>query len=475
MYRHNNRRSGSSAAEVGSILKSTWRLDLGGELTQPVVAENTLFVAQKDRNTVHALDARSGDKLWRFTATGQVDSSLTIYKQRCYFGSGDGHIYCLDCADGQLIWKYQGAPSKAQHMHYEKIESTHPLHGSVLIHDDKVYAVAGRSMFVDGGMNFLILDAKTGVKMREIVMGDNVPGTDKALQLQHAVLSMPQALNDLLSCDGEEIHMRKQDFDLEGNRLELKNDDGFYAKKNGLTYPFKVFDQKSGNPHIISGTGFLDDSWWHRTYWSYSDNYTLGDNGYWRAGKHAPSGRIMSFGDDGVIAWGRMTQYFKWSKEYEYYLFCRSYENSEKWGVRVPILVRSMTRSKDKLFILGPEEVLDQKKSLNILNLSSTQALAQKQDDAYYGKSGALLLSVDPHDGEMTEGFKLHATPVFDGMIHAYGKLYIAMSDGSVLCLGPEGQANPVISETAIKAYNGNAKIEPHVPKKKKASKKKES
>jgi outer membrane protein assembly factor BamB len=467
IYRQNNRRSGTSNNTVGAISKEQWRLNLSGKLTQPVVAEGKVLVAQKNQYTVHALDAQSGKKLWRFTAGGQIDSSPTIYKKRCYFGSGDGFIYCLDLADGKLIWKYQGAPAKSKHMHYERLESTHPLHGSVLIHNDKVYAVAGRSMFVDGGLNFLILDAKTGKKLKEIVMDDKKPGTDEDLQLQHEVLSMPQALNDLLTCDGKEIHMRKQDFDLEGNRLELKNSTPFYAKFSGKSKPNEVYKKKKGNPHIISGTGFLDDSWWHRTYWTFGENYISGHMGYYVSGKEYPSGRIMSFGDDGVTAWGRMTQYYRWSKEYEYYLFNRSYENKENWGVRVPILVRSMTRAKNKLFIFGPEELLNQKKSKNILDQPATQKTVQAQDDAYHGKSGTLLLAIDPQNGQMTEGYKLHTTPVFDGMVNAYNKLYISMSDGSVICLGGEGRDNEALKAELIETYNANAKVVGPKPRKK--------
>ena len=460
MYRHNNRRSGTTPNTVDDISKEQWRINLTGELTQPVIAGNKVIAVQKNQYTVNALNANDGSPEWKFIAGGRIDSSPTLYKQRCYFGSTDGFIYCLDLADGQLIWKYQGAPSLSRHMHFENIESTHPLHGSVLIHDDKVYAVAGRSMFVDGGMNFLILDADTGTKLKEIVMGDQVPGTDKPLQLQHEVLSMPQALNDLLTCDGKEIHMRKQDFDLEGNRLELKNSSAFYAKRRGLTEPFKVYDVKKGNPHLMSGTGFLDDSWWHRTYWTFGENYTSGHNGYWRAGKEGPSGRIISYDDEGVFAWGRMTQYYKWSKEYEYYLFNRSHENEERWGVRVPILVRSMTMAKDNLYIFGPEELLDQKASLNTLDQPETQAIAQKQDAAYNGESGATLLVVDRSNGEMTEGYQLHTTPVFDGMVSAYSKLFIAMSDGSVICLGDTGTGSKALSAETIETYNASSSVE---------------
>jgi outer membrane protein assembly factor BamB len=271
VYRQNNLRSGATESAVKTITKEKWQVKLGGNLTPPVAADNTLVIVQKNQATVNALDVASGEVKWRFTAGSRVDSAPTLYKKRCYFGCTDGYLYCLDLTSGKLIWKFQGAPSKAKHMYFEHIESTHPLHGSVLIQDDKIYAVAGRSMFIDGGMSFLILDAKTGKKLKEINMGEKVPGTDKQLQLQHEVLSMPQALNDILSSNGKQIHMRKQSFDLEGKRLDFKNSSGLYGKEKAELA--KIFskaaaDQKGEEAHIISGTGFLDDSWWHRTYWS---------------------------------------------------------------------------------------------------------------------------------------------------------------------------------------------------------------
>ena len=104
-----------------------------------------------------------------------------LYRHRAYFGSTDGFLYCLDLQTGSLIWKYQAAPANTRHMYFEQLESTHPLHGSGIIHDNKIYTVAGRSMFVDGGMRFLILNADTSEKIEEIVMDDKVPGTGEDL------------------------------------------------------------------------------------------------------------------------------------------------------------------------------------------------------------------------------------------------------------------------------------------------------
>ncbi|MDB2327104.1 MAG: hypothetical protein P1U82_00810 [Verrucomicrobiales bacterium] len=84
------------------------------------------------------------------------------------------------------------------------------------------------------------------------------------------ILNMPQALNDLLSTDGKHIDKRLQDFDLEGNRLELKYNKKLCGKTRDKLEVMhsRTEDQEGEGAHIISGTGNLDDSWWHRTYWT---------------------------------------------------------------------------------------------------------------------------------------------------------------------------------------------------------------
>jgi hypothetical protein len=327
-------------------------------------------------------------------------------------------------------------------------------------------------MFVDGGINFLILDAKTGRKIKEIVMDDKDPYSDEQLQLQHEILSMPQAKSDLLTCDGKKIYMGKQDFDLEGNRLELKNSTKEYSsgKTKMLQFPLRVYEDNLGEgSHLMSGTGLLDTSWWHRTYWTYGKNYTSGHYGYWRAGKSAPSGRILCFDNESIFGYGRMNQYYRWSKEYEYYLYNRSLENEEKWGVRLPILVRAMVAAKDRLYAFGPQELYNQKKMIGILDQAASQKLVKEQDDAFNGKSGAIFLVINRENGTIENGYNLHTTPVFDGLASAYNKLFISMSDGSVVCLGNQGQNLDAVTDQQVAAYNDAAKIDaPKGTKKKK-------
>ena len=54
--------------------------------------------------------------------------------------------------------------------------------------------------------------------------------------------------------------------------------------------------------------------------------------------------------------------------------------------------------------------------------------------DTFDGRKGSLLLATDKTTGQMLAEFKLPSSPVFDGMIAANGKLFLALKNGSVVC-----------------------------------------
>ena len=72
----------------------------------------------------------------------------------------------------------------------------------MLVEDGIVSFVSGRSCFLDGGMKFIRLDAKSGRKLIEVAYDHNEPDTNKDLQMLYKGLQMPTALNDLLSSKG---------------------------------------------------------------------------------------------------------------------------------------------------------------------------------------------------------------------------------------------------------------------------------
>ena len=58
----------------------------------------------------------------------------------------------------------------------------------------------------------------------------------------------------------------------------------------------------------------------------------------------------------------------------------------------------------------------------------------KEQEAALAGKRGGVLLAVSKVDGKVKHRCDLDAPPVFDGLIAANGRLYLALKDGTVQC-----------------------------------------
>ena len=78
--------------EIVPQVSTRWQVRLQGRLTPPVVAGERLYVAAKDRHTLHALRADDGRKLWQFTAAGMIDSPPTVHGRLVLFGSAEGCV-----------------------------------------------------------------------------------------------------------------------------------------------------------------------------------------------------------------------------------------------------------------------------------------------------------------------------------------------------------------------------------------------
>jgi len=321
-YRGSPARSGYTSASVPAKLRSSWTTKIGDRLSSVVVAEGKLFVADVDTHTVHALDADSGDKAWSYTVGGRVDSPPTVWKGRVYFGSTDGWVYCLRAENGELVWQFLAAPMDERHIYFEQLESVWPVHGSVLVLDEgfsasgkpEVQFVAGRNMFLDGGLWMYRLNAETGDTISVSHFDDRDPETGENLQERHQTLQMPVALSDILASNGKHVFMKSQVFDLQGNRREIGPNSGDFSKQVSI--------QGGEKAHIFCPTGYLDDEWWHRTYWVFGRSFAGGHGGYHRAGVFTPSGRILVSDGEQVFGFGRKPQYYKWTTPIEHQLFC---------------------------------------------------------------------------------------------------------------------------------------------------------
>ena len=224
--------------------------------------------------------------------------------------------------------------------------------------------------------------------------------------------------SDVLSSDGESIYMRHVKFDR------------------------KCAEQEDTAPHLFNPTGFLDDSWWHRSYFIYGTTFTAGWGGWWRAGNRVPAGRLLVFDDSSIYGYGRnfypSGNAGQWQAGEFYRLFATArnvapvkpsarkkkgrHQGPEKstvacrWSNPADLETRAMVLAGQTLFLAGP--------------LGETRrSLA-----AFEGKQGVRLRAVSTTDGSTLAEHELDSLPVFDGLIAAAGRLYLATRDGNVLC-----------------------------------------
>ena len=320
-FRHDQKRSGTSRQDIPAEIGTQWTTSLGGRLTSPVIARDLVYVAQIDAHTLHALDETSGKEAWTFTAGARIDSPPTVERGRLLFGCTDGCVYCLKADDGQLIWRYRVAPMDRRAMAFEQLESLWPVHGSVLIKNNVVWAVAGRSNFLDGGLRLCRLDLESGKKLSETIMDETNPETGNNMQEKLQILQMPVGLPDILSANDKFVYMRSQKFDLEGNRLEIGPISGDFVKQGSA--------QRGEGVHLFAPMGFLDDSWFHRSYWVMGRSFAGGHGGYFQAGRFAPAGDIMVNGGGYVFGYGRKPEYYRWTTTMERQLFAAAPEPPE--------------------------------------------------------------------------------------------------------------------------------------------------
>lgn len=312
-FRHDTTRSGAASQFIPAQIAKKWTASLSAPLTAPVIASGLVFVAETDKHTLHAFREQFGEQAWTFIAGARIDSPPTVARGRVVFGGTDGWIYCLHAADGKLAWRYRAAPLDRRTMAFEQLESLWPVHGSVLVRNDVVYGVAGRSIFLDGGLRMVRLDLASGKKISETIMDDKNPETGNNIQEKVQILQMPVGLPDILAADDKFIYMKSQKFDFEGKRLEIGPNSGDFVKQ--------VSVQRGDGEHIFAPMGFLDDSWFHRSYWVLGQSFAGGHGGYYQAGRFTPTGRILVKGNGYVFAYGRKPEYHRWTTTLEHELY----------------------------------------------------------------------------------------------------------------------------------------------------------
>jgi outer membrane protein assembly factor BamB len=127
--------------KTGSLL---WKFNTAGGIESfhpfhdfPPVYKNTIFFTSWDFNLYSV--TLQGRLAWKF-ACNNLPYLITVYRDRIYFGSRDGHLYCLDAEAGKRLWSFYA----------EGFIVSQPL-----IHDNRIYFGSG-----DSNLYCITLDGK---------------------------------------------------------------------------------------------------------------------------------------------------------------------------------------------------------------------------------------------------------------------------------------------------------------------------
>jgi hypothetical protein len=299
----------------------------------------------------------------------------------------------------------------------------------VLVQNGKLYATAGRSSYLDGGIVLYCLDPASGEELSRTVIHHLDPKTGEQL-VPEARFNMEGTTSDVLSGDGKSVFLKYFAFDEDVNREE------------------------TAVPHLFSITGLLGEDWFVRSYWLFGEGMPGAGWGGWASAANAfPSGRILCFDDRAVYGYGRVTVAGGpvGHRAEAYHLFCQdrkpaapqasvSRKGGKKTMKRMPgptlwsqepgLIVRAMALGADRLAVAGAVEKME--KDPNLLAFrNNAEARA-----SFAGEKGVLLRVVSAENGTRISETELKAMPVLDGLSAAGGCLFISLKNGTVLCVG---------------------------------------
>lgn len=73
--------------------------------SSPVISNGIVYFGSG--NTLYAVKISTGDIVWYYQTGDVVHTVPSVYKEKIFVGSFDGHVYALNNLTGQLIWKFK--------------------------------------------------------------------------------------------------------------------------------------------------------------------------------------------------------------------------------------------------------------------------------------------------------------------------------------------------------------------------------
>ena len=83
-------------------------------LSSPVVANGAVYFGSGDGN-LYALDAATGDLRWKFKTGDVVHASPALADGVLFFGSWESYFYAVDTTTGKEKWRFHGGEDPVLH------------------------------------------------------------------------------------------------------------------------------------------------------------------------------------------------------------------------------------------------------------------------------------------------------------------------------------------------------------------------
>jgi outer membrane protein assembly factor BamB len=424
-YRKDAWRLAGSTAKIEGQLESSWSKSFASSASSPIIVGKVAYMSIVNRNKIVALDCAKGTEIWSYMLDGLVDTPPTYYEGKLLFGDRNGWVTCLEAQSGKLAWRYRVAPSNRQVMIKGNLESPWPIHGSIVVYNERAYILAGRSTFLDGGMFLNSIDPHTG----ELLVSRRLDS--RALETKKG--SVVSTKSDLLVQGADGLYLRNIPLNSENLTLDSEGESTvsfFSPKKDG-----------KNTPVLCSISALLDNKYSNRTYVSFGGqaraDMIVADKDsifgfrafplYWGSrekGNNNPGGNTH-------IAKNR--HHTPGSGTYS--LFCkkrlefapvkkntRGYSELDSdftWQQSGLPRILAMTVTADSLIIAGIPDVIGK----------------DNPWAAFDGELGGILQIRDKKTGELRQEIKLEAPPVFNGIAVTEGQLIISLKNGKVLSI----------------------------------------
>jgi len=125
-----------------------------------ISAGGAVYYGSSTEHCVRRLDAATGEVDWTHHTDGPVRVAPTFVADRLYFGSDDGHAYCLDAASGELVWRVGPEASTRRIVNNGNLIPLWPVRTGVSVVGDTAYFAA--SLLPWEPSHLYAVDAATG-------------------------------------------------------------------------------------------------------------------------------------------------------------------------------------------------------------------------------------------------------------------------------------------------------------------------